>query len=1503
MKNPLGEGFNFNPGEYMRNDDDSRTDSNGAEPREVALVADQGEYIGNSGDLTLKSFHYTEFDPQSWEYAYSTLEVNEYLWTPPELKEPAQAPGMPPGMQENLEKHVLPADRPVPPEDDTVEVEKKIVSIDGVDSSYTPPSITSDMFRELDPAIVSINGINSLHEFNMRTDVPEIIGVFNSSDFTKDNGFFELITASILKEQISEDSYRMIYDAMSKNASDDLEKSSERVKLVEEQLSSEVKSLQRYRELIDRAVRTLSLHNSQSEVGSLVQNYLAQVLTPEDLRITEIPGTMYNLVNVLTQDSLDTITKQYSSTRIYFSILKFIFDSYIGVGAWNDSDVERPASAPFKHYGASGNKRFSRVRLLKRNSYEIDLDNVFFDGLNDSDGLMPGSKTTAFGGAIADRAVRNKHVFRHIGGTARGGQPAMPLIQGIRGIFDEGIRKTSEQKKDIVEMLCMLSNELLVSAGIKSLEGTELGNKYSVVANSAVDDNFFAPHLAIGDAYAPLEKVLGYNYGRPNEGPATGIATPWFNLVDIIDSGERVVKGTLTDFMSAKMTDTPLVTNVAVFENSDVRLSNASDGNKAYVQALSGADYLIEGPARVMSSENQTGILFAKNSAHTYFKEFKEEADSARIHLEKLMCLRDSTSLSPQGLMIRILKDVHTIVSEGTKEIGGDPDKGPNTNLLKSAMCLVAAKPPESLEDLGITTVIQKSDLDALDHDAFIRIAEGSDYNARRQSDQYIVAIGYHRNALDLIMMVNNHLERYGSQPYQLGYSQESLEAMDDDRIGRVFGSRGLLKHVFENGWMMHQSGNLGFVRDSGFVYGQIEGFFDDKAGNTTDLKAEMVVDSISSPFDFHSESVNVYHMIMDMTEEIMFEAHALSEGKGSRSSYKNASGCTAFTGMDYTQVLAMVHHLYHHFINLFFAFSVGPSAGPGGKSTLYCLREKNIETSAVLGAILNSYAEGQPLDGIFDREGNITVDLFNTSDTGVNIKTLGRNEAIGLPAIGQSTTPGDLIEILNDLKKHRSYIKAAVGAMSVIPNNIFMKTKELFEFRNRTNDILSGKTKIENVKDDHLKNFARLAKSPLGISAINGLTRSQANNTVVAAQLCKSMPGVEKKMYKDHLPEGWIRAIQLLNLDTDQADSPIPEEFRFQDILLCVGIPCGMLSHFRDDNVNDTIRKFPNNSGKVTLEFKKREETAPMPRYYDATPYRRPGPGNHDFDTELYLMTDSFDYLIPGNASDRIESKTSFVGRPVEEILQKTIFYKISAGRLVFRATGFEILASASYGVSRDHMINLIRSEIHRCILKFGMGVDISETSLKQKPSLNRFVFSKEGATLLDKLAKNRKIPFLQGERLKSGVTGQVLTENSADSDTKFYQLKSSNTAPWDEVGEAALCDVKRATKSAHFSAELNRYSTLEPSLFDRVYFVALSRNDWTINSYGDSSLFHSDRASFGVCKYDVCIRVPTTESDPPSLGQNDVYNRDSSEIFLVNFGGNDDDGQITLANPDYFY
>ena len=46
MKNPLGEGFNFNPGEYMRNDDDSRTDSNGAEPREVALVADQGEYIG-----------------------------------------------------------------------------------------------------------------------------------------------------------------------------------------------------------------------------------------------------------------------------------------------------------------------------------------------------------------------------------------------------------------------------------------------------------------------------------------------------------------------------------------------------------------------------------------------------------------------------------------------------------------------------------------------------------------------------------------------------------------------------------------------------------------------------------------------------------------------------------------------------------------------------------------------------------------------------------------------------------------------------------------------------------------------------------------------------------------------------------------------------------------------------------------------------------------------------------------------------------------------------------------------------------------------------------------------------------------------------------------------------------------------------------------------------------------------------------------------------------------
>ena len=37
-------------------------------------------------------------------------------------------------------------------------------------------------------------------------------------------------------------------------------------------------------------------------------------------------------------------------------------------------------------------------------------------------------------------------------------------------------------------------------------------------------------------------------------------------------------------------------------------------------------------------------------------------------------------------------------------------------------------------------------------------------------------------------------------------------------------------------------------------------------------------------------------------------------------------------------------------------------------------------------------------------------------------------------------------------------------------------------------------------------------------------------------------------------------------------------------------------------------------------------------------------------------------------------------------------------------------------------------------------------------------------------------------------------------------------------------MCDVKRATRSAHFSAEIKRHQVLGPSLFDRTFFITLS-------------------------------------------------------------------------------
>ncbi len=123
--------------------------------------------------------------------------------------------------------------------------------------------------------------------------------------------------------------------------------------------------------------------------------------------------------------------------------------------------------------------------------------------------------------------------------------------------------------------------------------------------------------------------------------------------------------------------------------------------------------------------------------------------------------------------------------------------------------------------------------------------------------------------------------------------------------------------------------------------------------------------------------------------------------------------------------------------------------------------------------------------------------------------------------------------------------------------------------------------------------------------------------------------------------------------------------------------------------------------------------------------------------------------------------------------------------------------------------------------MIKLSIGVSIDEFAIKQNEALNSAHISSEGYDLMNSLKKIKNIPFA---RTKQNLN-EVLEETIADSNSSFYKFKTGITnSAIKSFGEAALCDMKRATKSAHFSAELKRHQVLGPSLFDRTFFITLS-------------------------------------------------------------------------------
>lgn len=458
------------------------------------------------------------------------------------------------------------------------------------------------------------------------------------------------------------------------------------------------------------------------------------------------------------------------------------------------------------------------------------------------------------------------------------------IRQGFTAILPE--IENSSVTNDLQKFLACLSNELLLSCGISRLAGTELGNKYGVTSDN------------------PLDVVIGSNMGQMYQ--KGGVVIP-----------EAVAKkGSLLDFITAEDTDSDRI--VLPFEVNDITLAKQ--------KYLPGSDYLVEGPARKLDiSFNDPIGKFSNN--------FAGEVKSSKNYLEELMSLSESTLLSPQGILIRVLEDIYTICLEGSKPIDFI-----DRNAMMSALKISVATGKKQQKMNG-TNVPPWHRMCSTDTNAIIQ-------NVRAQETQ---------------------------PSYRLAVDPAVISEIEN--TDTFYKSRTHFNHAFNNYWRWY----IGELKS-------------DKTSTSVIPLGDYRKVRISIDSD-EGETQSVHKMIIDLADELMSEVENFTSRGGINASYKNNEGNTVASNLDYSAIVAMIQQIYHTLLsNLFHWTPITRGSSGDYKRAVRLETQKNKVTADSILAVLNTYKEGSRFDDLFDEGGNALAleGVSSSTKIGKNI-TLGQ--------------------------------------------------------------------------------------------------------------------------------------------------------------------------------------------------------------------------------------------------------------------------------------------------------------------------------------------------------------------------------------------------------------------------------------------------------------------------------------------------------------------------------
>jgi hypothetical protein len=450
----------------------------------------------------------------------------------------------------------------------------------------------------------------------------------------------------------------------------------------------------------------------------------------------------------------------------------------------------------------------------------------------------------------------------------------------------------------------------------------------------------------------------------------------------------------------------------------------------------------------------------------------------------------------------------------------------------------------------------------------------------------------------------------------------------------------------------------------------------------------------------------NILGVITKVLRSIQTDVYELSIKNTTASSYLDEDRLTRYNRWDDNTMLACIFEIFRCLFQQLFPLD-DVIIKNENDDNLFSIKWDELNTLRLrdfLDILLNAYDSDQPLESIFDENGNAdSIFGINQSTT---FKTAGM-------------TAGQAVEMINSLIDHRKFLKLCLGYTTSIAKNVSdANAKTVRFFENNLSELGSFSDR-----------FATLYLNRGGKLAIEMLTPEQ-NSLKQAYSLSKQPLARGSRLKKcsintqveDDIQEFFLNEMSIVTND---------------GVALCVGLPSGLIKNQKHPakiegaptDISDTI--YTNN------DIRKKNAKITFNKVSELYPDVSFSPVSALFDTELFIL--------PGDMAFSTNDLTGEIIRDMNSIIRGTTYTRIVNGKIIDIKTGQEILQNEDNPeVTLDILYNHIIDRIYKNFARDVMGVSLDEHTWFVDSNFNSVIIDADTYSNLEKMLANTNISSL---------------------------------------------------------------------------------------------------------------------------------------------------------------